>query len=76
MYYLEINGWFGDSSFFKSIISTNFNVIVDHMIGSPGYGKYVVNGVNSCDKWYLMGKCVWLVHQRLMIVNRRWILIQ
>ena len=44
--------------FLKSIISTNFNIIVDRMIGAPGHGKDVVDGINACDKRYLMGKCV------------------
>jgi len=28
------------------------------MIGDPGYGKDVVDGINACDKRYIMGKCV------------------
>ena len=43
---------------FLSIISTNFNIIVDRMIGAPGHGKDVVDGINACDKRFLMGKCV------------------
>ena len=38
--------------------STNFNIIADRMIGSLGYGHNVVDGINTCDKRYLMGKCV------------------
>ena len=41
-----------------SIVSTNFNIIVDRMIGAPRHGKDVVNGISACDKRYLMGKCV------------------
>ena len=26
------------------------------MIGAPGHGKDVVDGINACDKRYLMGK--------------------
>ena len=44
--------------FFLSILSTNFNIIVDRMIGAPGHGKDVVDGINAFDKRYLMGKCV------------------
>ena len=40
------------------MIYTNFNVIVGRMIGAPGHGIDVVDGINSCDKRYLMGKCV------------------
>ena len=39
-----------------SIVSTNLNGIVDHIIGNPGYGKNMVNGINYYDKRYLMGK--------------------
>ena len=48
----------GAALFFLSIISTNFNIIVDRMIGAPGHEKDVVDGINACDKRYLMGKCV------------------
>ena len=48
----------GAALFYLSILSTNFNIIVDRMIGAPGHGKDVVDGINACDKKYLMGKCV------------------
>ena len=38
------------------MISTKFNIIVDRMIGDPGYGKDVVDGINACDKRYLIAK--------------------
>ena len=38
------------------MISTNFNIIVDRMIGSPGHGKYVIDGINARDKRYIMEK--------------------
>ena len=41
---------------FLSTISANFNIIVDRMIGDPGHGKDVIDGINSCDKRYLMRK--------------------
>ena len=37
---------------FLSTISTKFHVIVDHMIGTPGHGKDVIDGINACDKRY------------------------
>ena len=43
---------------FLSMISTNCNIIVDRMIGTPGHGKDVIDKINACDKKYLMGKCV------------------
>ena len=51
-------------------------IIVDRMIRVAGHGKDVVDRINACDKRYLMGKCVWLVHQRLIINNQERILIQ
>ena len=45
----------GAALFFKSIISVKSNVIVDCIIGAPGYEKDVVDGINSCNKRYLMG---------------------
>ena len=44
--------------YFLSMISTNFNIIVDRMIGAPGHGKDVVDGINACDNRYMMGKYV------------------
>ena len=41
---------------YLSIISTNFNFIVDRMIGAPGHGKDGVNGINNIVKRYLMEK--------------------
>ena len=38
------------------MISTNFNIIVDRMIGYPKHGKDAVDGINVCNKIYLMGK--------------------
>ena len=43
---------------FLSIISTNFNIIVDRIIGAPGHGKYAFDGINACDKRYLIGKYI------------------
>ena len=45
-----------------SIISINFNIIVDRIIGAPGHGKDAFDGINACDKWYLISKYTWLVH--------------
>ena len=44
--------------FVLSMISTNFNIIVDRMIGALGHGKDVIDEINACDKRYLMGQCV------------------
>ena len=40
------------------MISANFNIIVDRMIGAPKHGKDVVDGINACEKIYVMMKCV------------------
>ena len=42
---------------FLSIISANFNVIVDRIIGVSEHRKDMVDGIDSCDKRYFMGKC-------------------
>ena len=49
---------------FKSIISTNFNVIVDCMIWDFDHSKDMVDSINSYDKRCLIGNCVWLVPQK------------
>ena len=46
----------GATLFFKSIISTNINSIVDRMIGVTGHGEYVVDRINAYDKRCLMRK--------------------
>ena len=48
----------GTTLFFLSMTSANFNIIVDRIIGAPGHGKDVVDGINACGKKYFMGKCV------------------
>ena len=48
----------GAALLFLSMISTNFNIIVDRMIGALGHGKDMVDGINACGKRYLMGKFV------------------
>ena len=40
------------------MISTNFNIIVDRSFGAPRYGNDMVDGINACNKRYIMGKCV------------------
>ena len=50
--------------YFLSMISTNFNIIVDRMIGAPEHGQDVVGGN------ILSRKCVLLVDQRLMTKNQ------
>ena len=46
------------------MISTNFNIIVDRMIGASGHGIDVIDGISACDKicmwknmydWYTRG---------------------
>ena len=46
----------GADLFCLSIISTNFNIIVDRMIGDPGHEEDMVDGINACDKRYLIGE--------------------
>ena len=42
--------------YFLTMVSTKFHIIVDRVIGTFGHGKCVVDGINVCDKRYLMGE--------------------
>ena len=46
----------GTSLYFLSLISSNFNINIDRMIGAPGQGKYIADAINDCDKRYLKEK--------------------
>ena len=46
----------GASLYFLSLLSSNFNINIDRMIGAPGYGKDIVDVINACDKRYLKEK--------------------
>ena len=35
-----------------SLLSSNFNITIGSMIGTPGYGKYIIDVINSCDTRY------------------------
>ena len=43
----------GASLYFLSLLSSNFNINIDRMIGAPGHGKDIVDAINACDKRYL-----------------------
>ena len=45
----------GLSSCFLSLLSSNFYITIDKVIDSPGYGKYIVDAINTCDKRYVKG---------------------
>ena len=47
---------YGAVLYVLSIISFNYNILIDLMTGYPEHGKDVVDDVNTCDKRYLMGK--------------------
>ena len=49
----------GTSLYFLSLLSSNFNINIDKMIGTPGHGKYIVDVINSCDKDISKKKWVW-----------------
>ena len=36
-----------------SCITLEFSIIIDRAVGSPGHGKYVVDGLNDRYKWIL-----------------------
>ena len=40
----------GASLYFLSLLSSNFNITIDRMIGAPGHGNDIVNAINACDK--------------------------
>ena len=42
--------------YFLSYISFKYKIIIDRMIGTPGHGKDLVDGINASDKRYLKGK--------------------
>ena len=46
----------GSILYLLSYISLKKKIIKDCMIGAPGYGKYLVDGINVYDKRYLKGK--------------------
>ena len=46
----------GASLYFLSLLSSNFNINIDRMIGAPGHGKDIVDAINACDKRYLKEK--------------------
>ena len=45
-----------DVSLNFSLLLSNFSITIDRMIGTPGYGKYIVDAINACDKRYLKEK--------------------
>ena len=46
----------GISLYFLSLLSSNFNITIDRMIGAPGHGKDIVDAINAYDKRYLQEK--------------------
>ena len=46
----------GASLYFLSLLSSNFNIIIDRMIGTPEHGKDIVDAINACDRQYLKEK--------------------
>ena len=33
-----------------SLISVRFNIVIDRVVGAPGHGKDIVDGLNATDK--------------------------
>ena len=46
----------GSALYFLSYISIKYKMIIDRMIGAPGHGKDLVDGINAIDTRYLKGK--------------------
>ena len=42
--------------YFVSLLSFNFNITIDRMIGAQGHGKYIVDAINNCNKRYFKEK--------------------
>ena len=47
---------YGASLSFLPLLSSNFNITIDRMIGAPGHKKDIVDAINTCDKRYLKEK--------------------
>ena len=45
--------------FFKFIVSFKFNFVITRMIGASWHAKNIVDGINACNKGYLIDKCRW-----------------
>ena len=41
-----------------SCLAGEFDIIIDRLVDSPGYGKDVVDGMNAQDKVYLRHKMI------------------
>ena len=46
----------GTSLYFLSLLSSDFNITIDRMIGASGYWKEFMDAINACDKIYLKDK--------------------
>ena len=46
----------GVSLYFLSLLTSNFNITIDRMIGALGHGKDIVDAINACDRRYLKEK--------------------
>ena len=55
---IVINSIYMVSFYFKYIVSSNFYVVIDRMLGTPRHENYGVDSINSCNKYCLMGKYV------------------
>ena len=60
----------GVSLYFLSLLSSNFNITIDRMIGAPGHGKGIVDAINACDKRYLKEKMC-MVDNHAMIGTKK-----
>ena len=46
----------GVSLYFVSLLSSNYNITIDRMIGIPRHVKDIVDAINACDKRHLKKK--------------------
>ena len=66
----------GASLYFLSLISCNFNITIDGMIGAPGRGKDIVDAINACDKRYLEEKMCMVGTPEADDYKKEWMLMQ
>jgi hypothetical protein len=60
----------GTLLYLLSVLSSQFGVTIDHMIGAPGHGKDVVDALNLTTKKYIKNlKCAWSQTQGMMSQN-------
>ena len=66
----------GASLSFLSLLSSNFKINSDRMIGVPGHSKDIVDAINACDKRYLNEKFCMIGIPEADDSTKKWMLMQ